>query len=133
MASVLQHSSALQQTLAPERTPSFGENLPTPLRAAFGFTGSNGTPGGGGGGGGNNNFGWSSASSGTGRSHLSQVNGKVASSEARPGNKRLASQVLVPDTAKVGKLGGGMGATFSFWDSEGDDGLGGGAGVVKVG
>jgi hypothetical protein len=62
-ASVLQHSSALQQTLAPERLPSFGmDNLPTPLSKT------------------------------TFRANAA----KFSSALARPGNKRLASQTLVP-------------------------------------
>ena len=70
-ASVLQHSSALQQphlsalqqTLAPERAISFGlDNLPTPLNKP------------------------------TMRANAA----KFSSALARPGNKRLASQTLVP-------------------------------------
>lgn len=65
LASVLQHSSALQQTLAPERVPSFGgDNLPTPTKNGF---------------------------------YASKNNvAKFSSALARPGNKRLASQTLVP-------------------------------------
>lgn len=66
LASVLQHSSALQQTLAPERVPSFGgENLSTPTKNTF---------------------------------YASRNNAaKFSSALARPGNKRLASQTLVPN------------------------------------
>ena len=112
MASVLQHSSALEQTLAPERTPSFGlDNLSTPMPAAFAFPGISS----------NNSF--------TGKSPRSQLannaapppasptgwSWKTTSVNARPGNKRLASQTLVGDAPKVGKTGG---AAFGFWDDD---------------
>ena len=75
LASVLQHSSALQQTLAPERVPSFGfDNLSTPTKNAW----------------------------------MSRQNAaKFSSALARPGNKRLASQTLVPaETGKKVELDG---------------------------
>ena len=92
VASILQQSSALQQTLAPERTPSFGiDNLPTPTRSAFGTpTAPNTQP-------------------------PQPQASKLSSSMARPGNKRLASQTLVPD---LGKRSTGVG----LWDDEGDEG-----------
>lgn len=98
VASIIQHSGALQQTLAPERAPSFGltpntekpnpTNV-TPPQSAVGGTFSR-TP-----------------------SKLSQRT-TVTSATARPGNKRLPSQTLVPEAKK-------RSASFSVWD-EGDDG-----------
>lgn len=81
MASVLQHPAALQQTLAPERTPSFGLG----------------------------------EQSGTASHPLSfaKTPSKLSSAMARPGNKRLASQTLVPESQKK--------AGFASWD-EADDG-----------
>ncbi|ORX39256.1 hypothetical protein BD324DRAFT_321282 [Kockovaella imperatae] len=117
VASVFQ-SSALQQTLAPERTPSFGlENLPTPFRAAFAFPGMSSSVG---------------TRPGLGSNLSNQSNTgawpwKATSVSARPGAKRLASQTLVADAPKVGRLGGGGGATFTFWDD--DDGAGGAGGM----
>ena len=81
IAGVLQHSSALQQTLAPERTPSFGlpeQNITTPLSV-----------------------------------NITKAPSKLSSSKARPGNKRLASQALLPENLKKGGYG--------LWD-EADDG-----------
>lgn len=104
LASVLQHSSALQQTLAPERIPSFGgDNLHTPIKPTF-------------------------------RANAA----KFSSSLARPGNKRLASQTLVPNDGKktsgeawedsMGTIGGeddGSGNGFSI-----PTGLAGGTGMT---
>ena len=81
IAGVLQHSTALQQTLAPERTPSFGlpePNTLTPLST-----------------------------------NIPKAPSKLSSSKARPGNKRLASQALVPEILKKGG--------YALWD-EADEG-----------
>lgn len=89
VASIMQYSGALQQTLAPERAPSFGL---TPNIEKANPTGSTlRTP-----------------------SKLSQRT-TVTSATARPGNKRLPSQTLVPEAKK-------RSASFSVYD-ETDDGI----------
>ena len=95
LASVLQHTSALQPTLAPERVPSFGgDNIHTPTKPTF-------------------------------RANAA----KFSSSLARPGNKRLASQTLVPNDGK--KVSGDV------WDdnagSMGDEDLSGAGFMIPNG
>lgn len=98
MASIIQHTGALQQTLAPERAPSFGltpnAEKPNPTNMTPPHSAGMGT--------------WSRTPS-----KLSQRT-TVTSATARPGNKRLPSQTLVPEAKK-------RSASFSIWD-EGDDG-----------
>ncbi|WWD17931.1 hypothetical protein CI109_102376 [Kwoniella shandongensis] len=83
LPSVVQRSSALQQTLAPERVPSFG--LPhsfDPQAAAASYS----------------------------KLGLNKLAHGVTSAEARPGNKRIASQTLIP--------GDGKKASFTLWDGD---------------
>lgn len=82
VASIMQHSGALQQTLAPERAPSFGL---TPNTEKANPTNTLRTP-----------------------SKLSQRT-TVTSATARPGNKRLPSQTLVPEAKK-------RSSSFSVYD-----------------
>ena len=107
MASIIQHPGALQQTLAPERAPSFGltPNAEKPNPTAS--TNINTTP---------------PQSAGLGTGTWSRTPSKLAqratltSSQARPGNKRLLSQTPGPDAKK-------RSASFSMWDEgDGDDG-----------
>ena len=121
MASVLQQNAALQQTLAPERAPSFGlasfDALPTPNRMSFSaqpsslglhpptptalsyhFPQPSGRP---------------SMGGSTGMEGMGQGGLKLPSSLSRPGAKRIASQVLEPpESAKVGKMG------LDLWEGE---------------
>ncbi|KAK8865884.1 hypothetical protein IAR55_001032 [Kwoniella newhampshirensis] len=85
LPSVVQRSSALQQTLAPERVPSFG--LPQAFEAQ-------------------------STSTTYSKLGLNKMAHGFPPAEARPGNKRLASQTLIP--------GDGKKATFSLWDEDMD-------------
>jgi hypothetical protein len=85
-ASALQHSSALQQTLAPERLPSFGMD-PLQGKNAWMFR---------------------------------QNAAKFSSALARPGNKRLASQTLVPaETGKKFEMDGMDGSGWEAGDGSG--------------
>lgn len=105
MASIIQQSGALQQTLAPERAPSYGltPNLEKPNPANITPPQSAGLAG------------WSRTPS-----KLAQRS-SVTTAVARPGNKRLPSQTLVPEAKK-------RSASFSIWDDgdgadDGDDGV----------
>jgi hypothetical protein len=107
LASVFQYNPALQQTLAPERAISFGmDGMPTPTPARTNFAATNYLSA----------RSTQPAANGLNNSPARGSNGmpmptkKVTSLLARPGNKRLASQTLVPDAGK--KLG--------YWD-DGDD------------
>jgi hypothetical protein len=104
VASVLQHNSALQQTLAPERVPSFGlggmtqsydNSIPTqPTMIRPGPSRLQQT---------------TALASGTGAASA------IPASVARPGNKRLASSTLLS--------GEGKKATFTLFDGEDESGL----------
>ncbi|WVQ85554.1 hypothetical protein IAT38_007720 [Cryptococcus sp. DSM 104549] len=104
--SVVQRSSALDQTLAPERVPSFG--MPS-------FEPSSG--------------GQFAPHPSHAHAHPHAANpqlAKLVSGEARPGAKRLASQTL---TSEAGKK-----ASFSVWGDEGEgaSGASGGAGQAAT-
>lgn len=96
LASVVQRSSALEQTLAPERQLSFGlQNTPdSASTATFNVAYPQAQP--------------TANYSGALAQHMLDPKAKVSSMHARPGNKRLASQTLLPDTGKR--------ASFSLWD-----------------
>jgi hypothetical protein len=107
VASVLQHNSALQQTLAPERVPSFGltgmtqsydNSIPTqPTMMRPGPSRLQQT---------------TALASGTGAASA------IPATVARPGNKRLASSTLLS--------GEGKKATFTLFDGEDETGMVGG-------
>ena len=97
LASVVQRSSALEQTLAPERQLSYGlQNTPdSASTATFNMAYPSAQH--------SSNYAGSSNTH-----HMMDPKAKVTSMLARPGNKRLASQTLLPDATKR--------ASFSLWD-----------------
>lgn len=105
MASIIQHPGALQQTLAPERAPSFGLTPNAEKPNPTGNANVNITPP-------------QSAGLGTWSRTPSKLaqRATLTSSQTRPGNKRLLSQTPGPEAKK-------RSASFSMWDEgEGDDG-----------
>lgn len=113
MASIFQRSGALQQTLAPERTPSWGQSFeigiptqasfakPGPSKLSSTMTASTG---------GNDSDAQNDASRPPASTAVPIMAGStstsVPTSQARPGNKRLASQTLMALEGKKADLGG---------------------------